>query len=112
MKNLIQSGDNVTHSIDRLEEKVSRLVNTINDRNEKTLPNTFLTISDSPAILMKNHDILEILTKIQFHHKTFNLTNSKPLTDWQVLISIGLNLKMNVTPIFNVVIQFHFLNLC
>ena len=27
------------------------------------------------TILTKNHGILEILTKIQFHHKTLNLTN-------------------------------------
>ena len=28
------------------------------------------------TILMKNHGILEILTTIQFHHKTLNLTNT------------------------------------
>ena len=33
-------------SLNRLEAKVSHLVNTINDRNEETLPNTFLTTPD------------------------------------------------------------------
>jgi len=30
---------------------VSHLVNTINDRNEETLPNTFSTIPDSPSYI-------------------------------------------------------------
>ena len=33
---------------DRLKAKMSHLVKIINDRNEKTLPNTLLTIFDSP----------------------------------------------------------------
>ena len=36
-------------SINRLEAKVSHWVNTINDRNEETLPITFSTIPDSPS---------------------------------------------------------------
>jgi len=32
----------------------------------------------------KNHGILKTLIKIQFHHKTLNLTNINPLTNWQV----------------------------
>jgi len=40
-KDLIQSNNNVTQSLNRLEAKVSHLVNTINKRNEETLPNTF-----------------------------------------------------------------------
>ena len=35
-------------SLNRIEAKVSHLVNTINDRSEKILPNTFLTTHDSP----------------------------------------------------------------
>ena len=31
----------------------------------------------------KNHGILKTMTKIQSHHKTLNLTNTKPLTNWQ-----------------------------
>ena len=41
------------------------------------------------AILMKNHGILEILTKIRFHHIILNLTNTNPLTNWQVFISMS-----------------------
>ena len=62
----IQSQTDYLKSLNRLEEKVSHLVNTINDRNEKTLPDTFLTIPGCLAILIgtKNHDVLETLTKI------------------------------------------------
>ena len=49
MKDMIQSRNNVTQSLNRLEAKVSHLVNTINDRNEETLPNTFSTIPHSPS---------------------------------------------------------------
>ena len=112
MEDLIQSKNNVIQSLNRLEVKVSHLVNTINDRNKKTLLNTFSTILILLAIPTKNHGILKILTNIQFHHKIMNLTNINPLTNWQVFISIGLNLNMNVTLISNIVIQFHFLNLC
>ena len=41
-------------SLNRLEAKVSHLVNTINDKNKKTLPNTFLTTLDSPSHIDKN----------------------------------------------------------
>ena len=42
----IQSHTNCILSLNRLEVKVSYLVNTINDRNEKTLPNTFSITPD------------------------------------------------------------------
>ena len=45
----IQSQTDCLKSLNTLEAKVSHLVNTINDRNKKTLPNTFLTIPDSPS---------------------------------------------------------------
>ena len=35
--------------INRLEVKVSHLINTVNDSNEETLPNTFSTIPDCPS---------------------------------------------------------------
>ena len=44
----IQSQTDCLKSLNRLEEKVSHFVNT-NDRNEKTLPNTFSTTPDSPS---------------------------------------------------------------
>jgi len=47
--NIIQSQTDCLQSLNRLKAKVSHLVNTINDRNEATLPNTFLTIPDSPS---------------------------------------------------------------
>ena len=36
-------------SLNRLEAKVSHLINTLNDRNEESLPNIFLTISDTAS---------------------------------------------------------------
>ena len=45
----IQSQTDCLKSLNRLEAKVSHLVNIINDKNEKTLPNTFSTIPDSPS---------------------------------------------------------------
>ena len=90
----IQSQTDCLKSLNRLEAKVILLVKTINDRNEETLPNIFLTTPNFLTILTKNHDILEILTKIQFHHIILNLTNIDPLTNWQVFMR--LNLKINV----------------
>jgi len=50
----IQSQNDCLQSIDRLKEKMSHLVKTINDRNEKTLPNILLTIPDSPSHIDRN----------------------------------------------------------
>ena len=109
--NCIQSQTDCLKSLNRLEAKVSHLVNTINDRNEETLPNTFSTIPDST-----NH-----IDEESWYHRDFNqdsilshnfeLDQYQPMTNWQVFISMRLNLKMNMTSICNGVIQFHFLNL-
>ena len=40
----IQSTFNYNQSIDRVESTISHFVNTINDRNEESPPNTLLTI--------------------------------------------------------------------
>jgi len=112
--NFIQSKNEYLQSIDRLEVKMSHLIKIINDRDEKTLPNILLTIPDSHNHIDWNqgHGVLEILTKIQFHHNILNLINTNPLTNWQVFHSMKLNLIMNVTMIPDFVIQFQFLNLC
>ena len=39
-----QSSFDCNQSIKRLEAQMSRLINIVNDRNEETLSNTFLTI--------------------------------------------------------------------
>jgi len=103
IENLIQAGNYATQSINRLEAQMNHL---IKDRDEKTLPNTFSTIRECPSILigMKNHGILKTLTKIQSHHTNLNLTNHNPLTNWQVLILMRLNLIVTVNPISNFVI--------
>jgi len=46
---IIQFQMDCLQSLNRLEAKVSHLVNTINYRNEKTIPNIFSTILDSPS---------------------------------------------------------------
>ena len=58
MKDLIQSQNDFTQFINRLEAQMSHLVNTINDRNEKTLPVLFLTISDFPNHIDRNQESL------------------------------------------------------
>ena len=84
------------------------------DKCEETLPNTCLTIHDFRNHIdgTKNHGVLKIITKIQFHQTTLSLTNSKPLTNWQAFASMRLNLNMDMNSIFNFVIQFQILNLC
>ena len=109
---MIPSDDPFTHSIDMIEARLSRLENM--HWNEETLPTQSLAFPDTSNHIDGNQEswYLEVMTKIQFHHKTLSLTNTNPLTNWQVFISMKLNLKMNVILIPNVMIQFHFLNLC
>ena len=45
----IQFKTDCLQSLNRLEAKLTYLVNIINDRNEKTLPKIFSTIPDSPC---------------------------------------------------------------
>ena len=80
---MIQPQNDFNQFINRAELEMSQLLDTMNDRNEKTLPNQFLTIPDISAILTrpKNHGALKILTKIQFYHNILNLTNTKLLTN-------------------------------
>ena len=49
-----------------LEVKVSHLVNTINDRNEETLPNTFSTTLDSPNHIDEESWHLEDFNRFNF----------------------------------------------
>ena len=91
-------------SFDIIGARLSRLENM--RRNEKTLPIQSLTIPNTSSHIDENQGILKTLTKIQFHHKTLNMTNINQLINWQVLISIKLNLNMNVTPAHDFVIQF------
>jgi len=87
MKSMIQSQNDYIQSqndsFNRLEAQMSRLLNIVNNNNEKTLPNTFRPFPISLAILIgtKNHGVLKILIKIQFSHTNLKLTNPKPLTN-------------------------------
>ena len=79
MENLIQFKNNFIQSINRLEAQMDRLNNMLNDRNEKTMPNTFFPIPVALSMIgIKNYYALETLTKIQFHHTNMSLTNFKP----------------------------------
>jgi len=79
MEDPIQSQNDFTQSINRLKVQMSHLVNTMNDKNEKTLLNTLLTIPNFLNYIDRNQESwCLILIKIQFHHTNLNLTNSKP----------------------------------
>jgi len=56
MKNLIQSKNNFLQSVNRLEAQMRRLINIVKDRNEKTLPNTSLTIPNFPSHIDRNQE--------------------------------------------------------
>ena len=56
MEDLIQSENNVTQSLNRLEAKVSYLVN---NSNEETLPNISSTIPNSPTHIEEESWYLE-----------------------------------------------------
>ena len=56
MKNLIQSENNFSQSIDRLEAQMIRYINIVKDSNEKTLPNTCSTIPDCPSHIDRNEE--------------------------------------------------------
>ena len=96
---------------DIIEARLSRLENM--SRNEKTFYTQSLTIPDTSNYTNENQEswYLEDFDQVQFHHRILNLTNINPLTNWQVFISMKLNLNMNVIPIHNFVILFQFLNL-
>ena len=98
--------------LNMIEARLSRLKNM--RRNKKTLPTQSWLFATLLAILrkIKNHCILKTLTKVQFHHKTLNLTNINPLTNWQVFILMRLNLIMNMNLIPNFVTQFPSSTLC
>ena len=70
---MFQSQTNCLKSLNRLEEKVSHLVNTINDRNEKTLPNIFLTIPDSPNHIDEESWYLENFNQDSISPQNFKL---------------------------------------
>ena len=78
---MIQCQNNLNQSINKAKVEMSQLFNLMIDKNEKTLPNTFLIIPDSPNHIDEESWYLEDLTKIQFHHIILNLTNISSLTN-------------------------------
>ena len=60
-------------SLNSLEVKVSHLVNTINDRNEETLPNTFSTTPDSPSHIDEESWYLEDFNQDSISPQNFEL---------------------------------------
>ena len=56
MKNLIQSENYFSQSLNRLKALMSRLINIVKNRNKKTLPNTSSTIPDCPKHIHKNQE--------------------------------------------------------
>ena len=58
---------------------MSHLVNTINDRNEKTLPNTFPTTPDSPNHIDKESWHLEDFNQDSISPQNFELDQYQPI---------------------------------
>ena len=56
MKNMILSKNDFFQSVDKLEAQMSRLINIVKDKNEKTLPNRFSTIPDCPSHIDRNEE--------------------------------------------------------
>ena len=107
----IQSQTDCLKSLNRLEVKVSHMVNTINDRNEKTLPNTFSTTLDSPSHINEESWYLRDFNQDSVSPQNFNLGQYQPIDKLASFYFNKIELEDDVTPIPNVVIQFHFLNL-
>ena len=100
----IQSQMDCLISLNRLEAKVSHLVNTINDRNEKTLPNTFSITPDSPSHIDEESWYLGDFNQDSISSHNFELDQHQPIDKLASFYFNEIDLKMNVTPIFNVVI--------
>ena len=75
----IQSQTDCLKSLNRLEAKVSHLVNTINDRNEETLPNTFSTTPDSPSHIDEESWYLGDLNQDSISSHNFELDQYQPI---------------------------------
>jgi len=103
MKKLIQAGNYVTQSINRLEAQMNRL---IKDRDEETLPNTFLTIRDCSSHIDKNEEswCLEDFDQDSISSHQFEVDQSQPLDQLASLTSMRLNLIANVNLILNFMI--------
>ena len=73
-------------------------------RNKETLPNRYLIIPDTSRHTDGNHEswYRENYDQDSILSQNFELDQYKPMTNWQVFISMRLNLKINVTPIPNV----------
>ena len=73
--NYIQSQIDRLQSLNRLEAKVSPLVKTINDRNEKTLPNTFSITPNSPSHIDEESWYLENFNQNSISPQNFELNH-------------------------------------
>jgi len=56
MKNMIQSENYFSQSLNKLETQMSHLINIMKYRNEETLPNTCLTILNCPSHIDENQE--------------------------------------------------------
>jgi len=84
---MIQCQNNFNQSINKAKVEMSQLLSPMIDRNEKLYLTHFQPFLIFLAILTKNYDVFDTLTKIQFHHNIFKLINPKSLTKWQVFTS-------------------------
>ena len=81
MKNLIQAENYFIQLINRLEAQMNHLTNIVKDRDEETLPNTFLTIRDCPTYIDRNEEswCLKDFDQDSISSHQFELDQSQPL---------------------------------
>jgi len=114
MKNLILSEDNFFQSIDRLEVQMSHYINIVKDRNEKTLPNTCLTIPDCPSHFDRNEEswyLRDFDQDLISSHK-FKFDQFQTLDKLVTVLFNDIELECECDLIPKLMIQFPFLTLC
>ena len=108
MKNLIQSENDFSKSVNRLEAQMSRLINIVKDRNEKTLPNIFLTIPDYPSHLYRSEKswCLGDFDQDSISPQNLELDQYQPIDKLASFYFNEIELECDVTSIPNFVIRF------
>ena len=87
------------------------MVNTINDRNEKTLPNTFLTIPNSLSHIDEESWYIGDFNQESISPHKFELDQYQFIDKLASFLLNEIELEDECDTDFNVVIQFYFLNL-
>jgi len=114
MKILIQSENYFSQSLNRLEVQMSRLINIVKDRYEKTLPSTCSTIPDCPSHIDKNQEswCLGDFDQDSISPQHLKLDQYQSFDKLASYSFYEIELDYECEPILNIVIQFPLSNLC